>query len=378
MKSTLVTMIVAVWTSLVSGMTFAQTSAREPTSDEAARSAVRSALHFLAKDTFAWREQRKCAACHHGPMFVWAANVAAANGYAVSPSDVEDATRWLTTDASARIFPRQPAKANEPPTLSLATVFVNHALNAAPPDETRAVAGRARVAEHIVASQRNDGSWPSPTGRSPFFGNDAIATRLALLAILESREFETSHALRQAAGRARVWLATQPVGDDHQALVLDLWAATHSRDASASALVASLRKAQQPDGGWRQTKALPSDAFATGQALFALSRANIDARDDAIRGAVGFLVRTQQADGTWPMQSQVDPTTGRPARNLNPIAYAATAWAVLGMASHVSESRAAEPKPRANAECPVGTCPGETESAAKPAGWLRPLTSRRP
>lgn len=368
MKSTLVTIIVAAWVSLVCGTTFAQTSARESTSDEAARSAVRSALGFLAKDTFAWREQRKCAACHHGPMFVWAANVAAANGYAVRPSDVDEVTRWLTTDARARIFPREPATANEPPTLSLATVFVNHALNAASSDETLAAAGRARVAEHLVASQRSDGSWPSPAGRPPFFGNDAIATRLARLAILESREFETDHALRRAAERARAWLATQPLSDDHQALVLDIWAATRSRGAAVDALMARLRKSQQPDGGWRQTNDLPSDAFATGQALFALSRANFDAGDETIRRAVAFLVRTQHADGTWPVQSQVDPTTGRPARNLNPIAYAATAWAVLGIASHVDESRAAELDARGDSDCPIGTCPGETENAAKSAG----------
>lgn len=389
MKSTLVTCLIAAWVSVVCGTAFAQTSAREPSSDEAARMAVRKALGFLAKDTFVWREQRKCAACHHGPMFVWAANVAASQGYAVSATELEDITRWLATDSGARVFPRESASANDRPALSLATVFVDHALNAASPDDRLASQGRTKVAEHLLASQRSDGSWPSPAGRPPFFGSDATATRLARLAILESPDLGRNKALQRAAERAATWLAKQSTSDDSQTVALDVWAASRLGDASLDGLVAKLRAVQQSDGGWRQANDLPSDAFATGQALFALSRAKIAGDDEAVRRGAAFLARTQQADGTWPMQSQVDPTTGRRARNPNPITYAAAAWAALGIASHIHESVAGErgepgSEPSGiregmarnasltgagnSPDCPVGTCPCETDMAKQAGG----------
>jgi hypothetical protein len=335
----LVTCLIAAWTAIVCEIATAQTPVVDANAD-AARTTVRNALAFLGSDTFAWREQRKCAACHHGPMFVWAANVAGARGYAVSKSDVSEITRWLTVDDSARVFPRTTAASDERPTLSLATVFIEHALNAASAGDELAAAGRAKTTDHLVASQRRDGSWPSPAGRPPFFGSDANATRLARLAILESPKLTKSPQLRQAADRAKSWLTRQPTDDDQQAITFNLWEASLSGDAASDRLVAQLRKAQQPDGGWRQTNELPSDAFATGQALFALSRAKLNSSDEAILRAIAFLVRTQQADGTWPMRSQIDSTTGRAARNLNPLTYAAAAWAVLGVASHVGEHAA--------------------------------------
>ena len=99
--------------------------------------------------------------------------------------------------------------------------------------------------------------------------------------------------------------------------------------------VAKLLAAQRSDGGWAQTDERSSDAFATGQALYALRRAGVDRSEVAIQSAIDFLVRTQQPEGTWPMTSRPNPENGKPATNLNPITYAATAWATLGLTSYV-------------------------------------------
>lgn len=106
-------------------------------------------------------------------------------------------------------------------------------------------------------------------------------------------------------------------------------------ETNVAALWKQLGELQQPDGGWRQADGLASDAFATGQSLYALHRAGATVDNEAVQRAIEFLIRTQQADGTWSMVSQSDPTDGRPADYLNPITYAGTAWAVLGIASHV-------------------------------------------
>jgi squalene cyclase len=70
---------------------------------------------------------------------------------------------------------------------------------------------------------------------------------------------------------------------------------------------------ERPDGGWSQTVPQPrSDAFATGQTLYILSRAGLKAQRPEIQGGIDFLVATQQPDGGWPMISRWPPIA-RPA-----------------------------------------------------------------
>ena len=91
---------------------------------------------------------------------------------------------------------------------------------------------------------------------------------------------------------------------------------------------------QRADGGWSQTvPELKSDAFATGQTLYALSLAGFTAERPQIQRGIDFLVATQKPDGSWPMTSRATPN-GSPsgATLLTPITCAASSWATLGLA----------------------------------------------
>lgn len=106
-------------------------------------------------------------------------------------------------------------------------------------------------------------------------------------------------------------------------------------DAAKNSLIYELRSLQRDDGGWSQTSESPSDAFAVGQSSYAMYCVGAPSTDDSVRRGPAFLVRSQAADGTRPMTSRTNPETGKPADNLNPITYAATAWAVIGMSCYV-------------------------------------------
>ena len=70
---------------------------------------------------------------------------------------------------------------------------------------------------------------------------------------------------------------------------------------SAQALMAM----QRPDGGWSQLPETESDAYATGQVLFALATAGqVASTDPVYRKGVDYLLRTQAADGTWHVKSR--------------------------------------------------------------------------
>jgi hypothetical protein len=76
---------------------------------------------------------------------------------------------------------------------------------------------------------------------------------------------------------------------------------------------------------------MESDAWATGQALYALAHAGLKSDEPALKRAQVFLVKTQRADGSWPMTSRPIKPDGEGSKSLIPITGAGSAWAVLGL-----------------------------------------------
>ena len=95
---------------------------------------------------------------------------------------------------------------------------------------------------------------------------------------------------------------------------------------------------QRSDGGWSQLPGLDSDAYATGQALFALAIAGKMATTDPIyQKGVDYLLHTQAADGTWQVKTRsiwLQPyfESGFPYGRDQFISTAGTAWAAMALA----------------------------------------------
>jgi hypothetical protein len=110
---------------------------------------------------------------------------------------------------------------------------------------------------------------------------------------------------------------------------------------------------QQPDGGWAQRAGFPSDAYATGQALYALHEATgLSASSAAYQRGVKYLLDTQFEDGSWHVISRAvkfQPyfDSGFPYGHDQWISSAGTAWAAtaLALTAPVSTPRVTEPRP---------------------------------
>ena len=76
---------------------------------------------------------------------------------------------------------------------------------------------------------------------------------------------------------------------------------------------------------------MASDAWATGQGLYALAHAGIKPNEGAISRGQTFLVKTQLKDGSWPMTSRPTKPGGKGSMSLILITGAGSAWAVLGL-----------------------------------------------
>ena len=86
---------------------------------------------------------------------------------------------------------------------------------------------------------------------------------------------------------------------------------------------------------------MKSDAYATGQALYALNHgARIAASQEAYRKGVDFLLRTQLEDGSWYVRRRgfgFQPyfDYGFPRGRDQFISAAATSWAVMGLSAAI-------------------------------------------
>jgi squalene cyclase len=64
--------------------------------------------------------------------------------------------------------------------------------------------------------------------------------------------------------------------------------------------VTTLKAAQNQDGSWSQPAGVRPDAYATGEALYALYvSGDVPANDPVYQKGVQWLLRNQLADGSW-------------------------------------------------------------------------------
>ena len=103
-----------------------------------------------------------------------------------------------------------------------------------------------------------------------------------------------------------------------------------------------LISAQRPDGGWSQLPTLESDAYATGQSLFALNATGeLSVQNPVYEKAVSFLLATQKKDGSWLVKTRsfaavpfVD--SGFPHGDHQYISAAGTGWATIALTQTVN------------------------------------------
>jgi hypothetical protein len=194
------------------------------------------------------------------------------------------------------------------------------------------------VAHYIRTMQTAAGNWEAPQGRRPPMA--AGEQQAAALAIYSMQKFtapaERADAQR-AIAKASAWLAaSQPATTQDRAFqVMGLvWAKADSAAIAGSAH--ALTAMQQSDGGWSQLERLGTDAYATGEALYALSLAGISPNDAIYQKGTAYLLRNQAADGSWHVQSRsiwLQPyfDSGFPYGEDQWISAAGTAWATMAL-----------------------------------------------
>lgn len=181
--------------------------------------------------------------------------------------------------------------------------------------------------------QREDGSWEFFIQQPPVTENqlsNAVWITMALQGVGEP----VPESRQVAIQKGSAWLAGA-AKENFQDVVLDVVLASRAGKSreEMQGLIDKVLAQQRPDGGWAQLAEMPSDAFATGQSLYALSLVGYRAEQPEIARAIDFLVSTPGGgSGSWPMTSRSTPD-GSPgsAKPVDGITCAAAAWGTLGL-----------------------------------------------
>jgi ankyrin repeat protein len=155
------------------------------------------------------------------------------------------------------------------------------------------------ILRYILSAQTKEGDWPmNGSVRPPLedgsFSDTAMGIRVMRLYSIPALQSEVQSRIALAAD----WLlhAKPTTTEDRTTQILGLvWAGEKPPSISLSALI----NRQRSNGGWGQTEQLPADAYATGEALWALHEAGVPSTNAAFKRGEQFLLRTQQPDGTW-------------------------------------------------------------------------------
>jgi hypothetical protein len=311
---------------------------QETAPEAAARKAVERTLEFLEKDALKWKDETRpkkggCVTCHHGALTVWTLSEAKFQGYEVHEGNLAALAKWTTGSMV-------PARDQAPNSLRghLAAAYLALMARTLPGQDILSRDDLTRISEYFARSQEADGSWyfpPLAAARPPLFESREEVALLVYLALGPQASADPKTA--SARDKAAAWLSKTKPGDTTQAAVLRLFVEVRPGRPSKELQpgIDQLMGRQNGDGGWSQLKSLSSDAYATGQALYALGMAGVDRDRPEIQRAVSFLVATQRPDGTWPMIPRAQP--GHKPNKINaPLDYLGSAWATLGLLRSVA------------------------------------------
>lgn len=305
-------------------------------SEAQVRKAVERALPTLENSAGNFVAKRACVSCHHNILPVLAFHLARQRGVAIDAKvlDAVEAKTFRGLRGPAALDDAVQATGIADPTPNDSFLLIAAHAAGLPPSAATAV-----YASRLLKWQR-DGHWVTSDFRPPHSSSVFTATATAIRAIGFYLPIELRAERDASFLRARRWLAaTRPLSTEDASFRLMglVWAG-----ASASEIAAARHDlvAFRTGAEWPELQGYPSDAYSTGEALYALHEAGVPSTDAVWDAGLKFLLATQAPDGTWRVHTRmispapVSPeyfSSGFPYGKDEYLSYAGSSWAVMAM-----------------------------------------------
>lgn len=276
--------------------------ATDKVGDKVLQDAAARALRIVEKSQRVWYEQgQACTSCHHQILPILVGSVARQRG--VMP-DAE-----LASEVAVKSF----AHLRDLDAIIQGQMYIDDvddgwrlvaAHEAGVPPST----STAAIAQFLATAQRPDGGWATMDARPPQshgrFAVTAVAARGAGFYLPDEER------KKSMLDKARQWLlkAKPKTTEDRTFQLLGLlWtgAEKEARQQHGKHLLAI----QNADGGWSELPGMASDAYSTGEVLYALHQsAGLATSEPAYQRGLGFLLKSQYPDGSWRVASRLHPS----------------------------------------------------------------------
>ena len=309
----------------------------------AASRSVEKSVALLQRVSTEFFKQSGCVGCHHQPMTAFAVSAARSAGFRVDEAASREqlgTMKFGFVQMQEGLLQRIDGPAGPDIPTSMLLGMANAGYKADLVTDTAVC--------NIAAQQSGDGSWTQRgISRAPIeegtITRTAWAVRVLKLWGPPGRKAEFDKRI----ARARAWMseAKPHTTDDLAMRLLGLtWTGAVKSDLQTAAR--ALMAQQRPDGGWAGNPNLASDAYATGQSLYALRESgSIPVTDAVYQRGVKYLLSTQFEDGSWYVRSRAPKfqpyfQSGFPYDHDQWISSSATAWATVALAPAAKQEMA--------------------------------------
>src|SRR3984957_18003409 len=183
------------------------------------------AIGYLQTESAAWLKTRKCAACHHVPMPLWALGEAERQGYAIDKQFLADTEESLLGSKdkllASKIFPNPADKPDPRPQgrgLNMGLPFLAVAAQSLPALTEGQKQSLKLIAEEIVKKQQPDGSWEffATLRRPPINESQTTDAAWIIMALQGQIGPDAPESRRAALSRAITWLDAAKPSEIHQ------------------------------------------------------------------------------------------------------------------------------------------------------------------
>jgi ankyrin repeat protein len=313
----------------------------KPAPAASAEAAVKKVLPLLEMGGEPGFRARGCVSCHSNSLPQMAVGLARKKGFAVNDDQVKKEVGFAVATDMPYLEPNRLGSSIGGGSNTIGYTLMGMAAAGAPADALT----DAHI-HYLSINQALNGPFRSTSYRPPSeygaFTTTAVALRAIKLYPLPGRaeEFE------ERVSRAKRWLlSAKAFSMEERSMQLNALADAGASPSERAPFVKALKSDQNQDGSWSQLPGVRSDAYATGQALYALHvSGNVPITDPVYQKGVEWLLRNQLADGSWFAPTRAVPVQPHTFESFPNgwhqfISEAASSWAAMALLFTLPEKR---------------------------------------
>jgi len=249
-------------------------------------------------------KNRACVSCHNNSLPAMAVSLARRKGFVVNEEQARKELEFAVATDTPYLEPMRLGS-----TIGGGSDTLGYTLMGMAAAGYRADALTDAHIHYLSVYQFPDGAWRTTSYRPPEeygpFTTTAVALRAIRLYAIPGRRAEFD----ERRARARRWLlAARAETTEERSMQLNALADAGARPSERAPFVKALRAAQNEDGSWSVVPGTSGEAYATGEALYALhDSGGVSINDPTYQNGTRWLLRNQLPDGSWFMPTRAVP-----------------------------------------------------------------------